>query len=489
MTNFDLLSLPLLLGSSCYLLSYLKPRRYALASTFSIFLSFIICLVSAFTTSAQLHLNYSFVLLTLFMSLIISKYSINYLSGERNQKQYYFYLNLLTFCLVEMIGSTSIYSLSIFFMLSNLLFSKLMMHKKNWKAAKAGAYYFLKTSIVSFLCLIAASIILTSQIGSQNITEIINKASMLSPIILLLVLILISTACLIQSGIWPFHNWVLSSLNSITPVTAFMHAGLITGGGIIMLRLYKLFLYSTLILETLFIFGSLSLIIGTLLKLSQNSLKKALASSTVAQMGFMFMQIGLGLPFAAFLHIIFHSLFKGFLFINSPSQINEKIVKKINPITPITVIFAFFAAAISTFLFQFTSKISIDFTNTVSLLLVFVFITSLQISFKIIKTSYLITSFTLALMITGFLGYLYGYSIHYLESFSPLFQAIQGLPITFLHIFMILAIVMLSLLINLKTFEKFNFFKKIYPRLYVLTINQGLSKSNTTNVVRTEYQN
>jgi NAD(P)H-quinone oxidoreductase subunit 5 len=489
MTNFDLLSLPLLLGSSCYLLSYLNPKKYALVSTFSIFLSFIACLFSAFTSSGDLHLNYSFALLTLFMSLIISKYSIKYLSGERNQKLYYFYLNLLTFCLVEMISSTSIYSLSTFFILSNLLFSKLMMHKKSWRAAREGAYYFIKISIVSFLCMITASIILTSRIGTHNISEIIDKASIVSQINLTIILLLISTACLIQSGVWPMHKWVLSSLNSITPVTAFMHAGLITGGGIIILRLYKLFLYSPVILETLFIFGSLSLIIGTLLKLSQNSLKKALASSTVAQMGFMFMQIGLGLPFAAFLHIIFHSLFKGFLFINSPSQINEKIVKKTNPITPISLTFAVIASIINTFLFQLTSTISIDFTNTASLLLVFVFITCLQISLKIIKTNYLVTSFTLAIVITGLLGVLYGSSIHYLESFSPLFQGIQGLPITFLHIFVIIAIAMLSLLINLKTFEKSNFFKKIYPRLYVLTINQGLSKSNTTNVVRTEYQN
>jgi len=127
-----------------------------------------------------------------------------------------------------------------------------------------------------------------------------------------------------QSAIWPFHTWLISSLNSPTPVSAIMHAGLINGGGFLLTRFAGLFVQSTGMLQVIFFLGLLTALIGTLWKLMQHDIKRMLACSTMGQMGFMIAQCGLGLFPAAIAHLCWHGLFKAYLFLSSGSAAHEK---------------------------------------------------------------------------------------------------------------------------------------------------------------------
>jgi NAD(P)H-quinone oxidoreductase subunit 5 len=490
MIGYSLITIPLIASGLCFFLKGVSPKRFAHLSSLSIFLTIILALINPWISSIKVNsLENICLILTLYMSLVVNKFSTNYLAGEKNQKRYHLKLIGVTFCLSQMLLSESVIAINIYFLLSNLAFAQLMNHKNNWNAAKQGALFFLKNSIGSFVCLLIASILLISNLHTSNLNEIIESKHLLSPTTLIGVLGFIFLASLIQSGLWPFNKWVLSSLNSVTPVTAFMHAGIITGGGILILRFYELFYSSTALLNLLFILGAISVVLGTLLKLTQNSLKKSLASSTIAQMGFMFIQLGLGLPFAALLHIIFHSLFKAFLFINSPSQINEKVVFTKNKVNFASFILSVIIALGASYFFSNVSKTQLTFVTTDSLLILFVFITSLQICLKLIKTSSLLSSAILTTLLTSLFAFVYGSLIHLAESILPINADLKGTSVSSLHIFVLSIFGVASLIINLKIFEKYQFFKKLYPKLYVSLMNLGLSKSNTVNAVRTEYQN
>ena len=87
-----------------------------------------------------------------------------------------------------------------------------------------------------------------------------------------------------------------------------MHAGLVNGGGFLIVRFAPLYLNYPGILNIIFIIGLSTAIMGTLWKLMQSDIKRMLACSTMAQMGFMIAQCGLGLFSAAIAHIILHGL-------------------------------------------------------------------------------------------------------------------------------------------------------------------------------------
>ena len=104
-----------------------------------------------------------------------------------------------------------------------------------------------------------------------------------------------------------------------TPVSALMHAGIVNAGGYLMIRTSPLVSLAPHSLTFLAMVGGLTACFGAVVMLSQNSIKKSLAYSTIAQMGFMMLQCGLGAYSAAMLHILAHSLYKAHAFLSSGS--------------------------------------------------------------------------------------------------------------------------------------------------------------------------
>jgi len=110
--------------------------------------------------------------------------------------------------------------------------------------------------------------------------------------------------------------WLPDSLYAPTPVTAFLHAGIINAGGFLLTRLAPLYAMSPATLHAVFAIGMLTAILGSSMMLVQNDIKKTLGYSTIGQMGFMIMECGLGAYGLAIFHLIAHGLFKGSIFLN-----------------------------------------------------------------------------------------------------------------------------------------------------------------------------
>ena len=126
-----------------------------------------------------------------------------------------------------------------------------------------------------------------------------------------------------KSAQFPFHTWLPETMETPTPVSALMHAGVVNAGGYLVIRLSPLIVQAPAALATLAIIGTVTLAFAGVVMLTQTSVKRTLAYSTIAQMGFMMLQCGLGAFSAAMLHILAHSLYKAHAFLNSGNVLAE----------------------------------------------------------------------------------------------------------------------------------------------------------------------
>jgi len=134
--------------------------------------------------------------------------------------------------------------------------------------------------------------------------------------------LLLAGAALLKSAQFPFHSWLPEVMETPTPVSALLHAGIINAGGFLIVRFADVMLLSAVSLHLLAIVGGFTALFGAVVMLTQTSIKVSLAWSTVAQMGFMMLQCGLGAFSLAVLHIVAHSLYKAHAFLSSGSVID-----------------------------------------------------------------------------------------------------------------------------------------------------------------------
>lgn len=422
-----------------------------------------------------------------FVGLVISIFSRRYMKGDAN---YYFFMALLIgliSCLLLMVTANHFLLMLPAWGLSNLLLARLMVHKKQWAASAFAGLYALRFFTLGFLCLAVAFWLLYWMTGSTTIQEALHLVKTDNVLTLVaLSLMLVSAMC--QSAIWPFHRWLISSINSPTPVSALMHAGLVNGGGFLLIRFAPLYLPHTSLLTIIFMFGVGTALIGALWKLMQNDIKRMLACSTVSQMGFMIAQCGLGLFPAAVAHLCWHGLFKANLFLGSSGSIKPIISDARSSRDWRSFIVSVFFGLIGSYLFSWASGLPWYSKNTILFLIGIAFIACTQFSLTILhQFSWKNTISTFFL--TGMAGLLYGISVRLIEAMvSPLnLMAPQRINIFHIVGFSLLTISWVAMLAN-HHLPTGNLIERIKAVFYVRALNasQPHSKSITTN--RNDYR-
>ena len=134
---------------------------------------------------------------------------------------------------------------------------------------------------------------------------------------------MLALAAVLKSAQFPLHGWLTEVMEAPTPVSALLHAGVINAGGFLLVRFADVMLLAPGILAALVILGGFTALFGSLVMLTQPAVKTSLAWSTVAQMGFMTLQCGLGLFPLALLHIVAHSLYKAHSFLASGGAVER----------------------------------------------------------------------------------------------------------------------------------------------------------------------
>jgi NAD(P)H-quinone oxidoreductase subunit 5 len=130
-------------------------------------------------------------------------------------------------------------------------------------------------------------------------------------------------AVILRTALLPVHGWLIQVMEAPTPVSALLHAGVVNLGGVVLIRLAPLLEASTLARGLLLAFGLATTVLAALVMLTRISIKVRLAWSTVAQMGFMVLECGLGLYTMAALHLIGHSLYKAHSFLAASTVVQS----------------------------------------------------------------------------------------------------------------------------------------------------------------------
>lgn len=266
------------------------------------------------------------------IGLVVITYSRNYLAGDPGQARFLAHMaDTIALALLLVMSGNLALTLAVFVGLSLSLHRLLTFYPDRPAAQRAAAKKFV-VSRMADLALLGAAILLWRTFGTLEIADLagLAKAGPVAgaPLALTIAMILIAVTALIKSAQMPLHGWLLEVMETPTPVSALLHAGIVNAGGYIAIRLSDLFLASPVALDVLMTIGALTAILASLVMLTQTTIKGQLAYSTIAQMGFMLMQCGFGAFASALLHILSHSLYKAHAFLSAGSVIETRGLAK-----------------------------------------------------------------------------------------------------------------------------------------------------------------
>ncbi|MFC3562695.1 proton-conducting transporter transmembrane domain-containing protein [Pedobacter jamesrossensis] len=264
-------------------------------------------------------------------SALISGYSSNYLQGFKYQSRFAGLCLGFTLSVMTMVAGDQVVALLISWFSMGFFMSRLIGVELDWPEARAASRYAQRFFIWSSGMLITGVLLLSFSTEKFTLSGIMPALSSLPTTVLFASALFIIIACLIQSAIYPFHRWLLSAMTAPTPASALMHAGFVNGSGILLTIFASLIVHAQ-VLSLLFVVGSLTALAAQFTKLLQISVKQKLACSTIAQMGFMIMQCGLGFFNAAVTHLILHGFYKAYLFLSSGENIKASVPEKAMPI-------------------------------------------------------------------------------------------------------------------------------------------------------------
>lgn len=438
------------------------------------------------TLSCLDHLAIIMISLVVCIGSSILIFSHRYMQGDAHYKSFCFKIILLILSLCLMVSADNIVLLLLTWGISNFLLVTLIIHKTCWKASWNSGLVAAKNFSLGFIALAMGLCLLYQASGETSLSKIsqLHSLSPFFPIAAVFILI----AAMTQSAIWPFHRWLLSSLNAPTPVSAIMHAGLVNGGGFLLARFAFLCVQSPSLLTLIFIFGVITALYGTLWKLMQPDIKKMLACSTVGQMGFMLAQCGLGLFAAAITHLCWHGFFKAYLFLNSPSAAQEKKSLPPHPIKWSAILFSLLGGACGTSAFVIAGGNNFSFHNSTLVLMSVAFITASQVSLSFVEIGSL-KRVLLMFPLSWLLGACYGLNFRLVEAFLAPLHLFKPQPLNLFYLLGMLCLVG-SWIAHLyyRHYSSKNFSAHWYLKSYVSMINASQAHPSTITAHRNDYQ-
>jgi len=272
-------------------------------------------------------LSLSMLLLISLISFVVNRYATRYVYSDLNRSRFMFQLSLVTFSVIFLVLSANLLTAFIGWQLIGFHLYWLLNHYHyDEQANRAAKKKFVINRIgdISFLLAVIISLYYYSTTDFKTLFTVASPTlSILHHFIPIRTIILscVFMAVMTKSAQFPFHIWLPDTMQTPTPVSAMMHAGVINAGGFLLVRLAP----GLVAVPNLLIFisgiGLITLVLGNLFSLTQPDIKKQLAYSTLSQMGYMVLQCGLGCFAGAIFHLISHGFFKAWSFLNSGNQL------------------------------------------------------------------------------------------------------------------------------------------------------------------------
>ena len=324
--------------------------------------------------SGNLHIDLGFMLdpISVMMLVVISTvslmvhiYSFGYMKGERGFQRYYAFLSLFTMSMLGLVVATNIFQMYIFWELvgvSSYLLIGFYYTKKEAIAASKKAFIVTRFADLGFLVGILIYGYYTQSFSFTPDSSVMGVAKTMLP--LALGLMFIGGAG--KSAMFPLHIWLPDAMEGPTPVSALIHAAtMVVAGVYLVARMFLLFIgYAPEVLHITAYVGAFTALYAAVVACVQSDIKRVLAFSTISQIGFMIVALGVctsadphegGLGYmASMFHLFTHAMFKALLFLGAGCIIhavhsNEMStmggLRKYMPVTHVTFLVACLAIA------------------------------------------------------------------------------------------------------------------------------------------------
>ena len=278
-----------------------------------------------------------------FISLMVSWYScysIEHDIEERKVPLYYLLINILVGSLLGIVFSNDMFNVYVFIEIGNLASCGIVVVKGKKENIKAGLKYLIMSCLGSGLVLMGIAYLysMTGHLNMTYIHESLIKNYMNYPQAIIITLGLFTVGLGVKSALFPLHTWLPDAHSNAPTSSSAILSSLVLKAYIIFLLkiLYRVMgkeiIFNTPIINILLILGSSGMIMGSILAIFQKDLKRIIAYSSVAQIGYIYFAIGLGTELGIIIsiyHIIGHAVTKSALFLCSGSIIEKTGQKEI----------------------------------------------------------------------------------------------------------------------------------------------------------------
>ncbi|MCX8072993.1 MAG: NADH-quinone oxidoreductase subunit L [Candidatus Binatia bacterium] len=261
------------------------------------------------------------------VGFLIHVYSVGYMHGDPGYARYFAYLNLFTVAMLLLVMADNLLLLFVGWegvgLCSYLLIGFWYDNDAN---ASAGKKAFIVNRVGDAAFLIGIFLLfwhLGPGSHALSFAQLAERAAHLSPAVVTAVTLLLFVGATGKSAQLPLYVWLPDAMAGPTPVSALIHAATMVTAGVYMIaRLHMLYELAPISMEVVAVIGALTAVFAATIGLVQTDIKKVLAYSTISQLGYMFLAVGVGAFSAGIFHLVTHAFFKALLFLGSGSVIH-----------------------------------------------------------------------------------------------------------------------------------------------------------------------
>nr|YP_010834275.1 NADH dehydrogenase subunit 5 [Dioscorea biformifolia]WFP44621.1 NADH dehydrogenase subunit 5 [Dioscorea biformifolia] len=301
--------------------------------------SFIYQYLCSWTINNDFSLEFGYLIdpLTSIMSLLISTvgimvlmYSDNYMSHDQGYLRFFAYMSFFNTSMLGLVTSSNLIQIHIFWELVGMcsyLLIGFWFTRPIAASACQKAFVINRVGDFGLLLGILGFYWITGSFEFRDLFEIVNNLLHNNEVnlkFLILCACLLFLGAVAKSAQFPLHVWLPDAMEGPTPISALIHAATMVAAGIFLVaRLLPLFIVIPYIMNLISLIGIITLILGATLALAQGDIKRSLAYSTVSQLGYIMLALGIGSYRAALFHLITHAYSKALLFLGSGSIIHS----------------------------------------------------------------------------------------------------------------------------------------------------------------------
>lgn len=278
-------------------------------------------------------LSVAMLLLVLGVSAVVQLFASRNMSGDGRQVRLIAAAGLTTTAVAAVATAATLSGLVVAWLVSGVGLVVLLAQRADLASARVGVRRAVVAFAVGDLALVLGASVVWATVGDLDLRRVdVGGAAVAAQRLEVwgmsvsagaVVACLLVVAAMGRSAQIPLQSWLPATLTAPTPVSAFLHAGLVNAGGFLLVRLGPIFGLSGVATHVAFVAGALTALYGTVLMLTKSDVKGALAHSTMGQMGFMLMACALGAFAAAIFHLVAHGMYKATLFLGADSVVHN----------------------------------------------------------------------------------------------------------------------------------------------------------------------